>query len=588
MRKTKVICTIGPAVASKEGLKSLIDAGMDVCRLNFSHGSYDDHRRVILDIKEQRRCLERPLAILLDTKGPEVRTKNTHPLLLKKGDFFKLHGGESSEGISIAPKSIIKDLSIGNVVLFDDGTIKGEITEKSEASVTVKIINPGTLKSNKSVNFPGVKLSIPFLTEKDKEDILFGVAMGVDAIAASFAMSAEHILSIKELLRSANAPELLVFAKIESLQGIANFDEILEVSDGIMVARGDLAVECSFAQVPPMQKMMINQCNIKGKPVIVATQMLETMVSNMSPTRAEVSDVANSVFDGTSCTMLSAETAMGEHPAHTLSIMCEIIEEAEKVAIENRRGSETNKTVTSKIAASAVQTANDIDAAAILVFSKSGNTARRIASLRPRAKVIVVTPHETTFHQSAFLYGAISMKETHECNHNNFNPFMCLMLQKGWANYGDLIVITMGVPYGLSYTTNTIRIESIGNAIVRGLPMQGGDKAVIGQVIYYFPRGSREVFDFRGKIVITTEFFMESDLLKEASGIILQNPSIDHFSEEAIAQFSKRYQIPYITRADGAMSLIKEAEVVRLEPALGLVFKEGEMSKNQMLCLNKK
>ncbi len=583
MRKTKVICTIGPAVSSKEGLKSLIDAGMDVCRLNFSHGVHADHEKVIVDIKELRKGLEKPLAILLDTKGPEVRTRNKAELFLKKGELYSLHGDQGEEGILIAPKSIIKDLKKGNIVLFDDGNIKGEIVEKKEQAVVVKILNPGVLKPNKSVNFPGVKLDIPFLPEKDKEDILFGAKMGVEAIAASFTMSAEHILSIKELLRSANAPDILVFAKIESLEGIANFDEILEVSDGIMVARGDLAVECSFAQVPPMQKMMITKCNQKGKPVIVATQMLETMVTNMSPTRAEVSDVANSVFDGTSCTMLSAETAIGAHPAHTLSVMCEIIKEAEKVPLENRRPLENINSVTSKIAVSAVQTANDINAGAILVFSKSGNTARKISSLRPKSKVIVITPKESTFHQSALLYGAISMKETKDYNHTNFNPFMCQILQKGWVNYGELIVITMGVPYGLSYTTNSIRIESIGNAVVRGEPMEGVGKSVIAEVVYYFPRGSREAFDFKDKVVITTEFFKESNLLREAKAIILQNAYIDLVSEEAIHEFSNRYNIPYITRADGAMSLLKEGEVVRLEPSLGLVFKEGEMSKEEML-----
>jgi len=585
MRKTKVICTIGPATSSREGLKSLIDAGMDVCRLNFSHGTHADHEKVILAIKELRETIEKPLAILLDTKGPEVRTKNTYPLDLKQGTFISLQGTAQEEGILISPGSIIKDLIVGTTVLFDDGSIKGEVTELKNGKAVIKILTPGLLKPNKSVNFPGIKLDIPFLPQKDKEDILFGVKMGVEAIAASFTMSAEHILSIKELLRLADAPEVLVFAKIESLEGIANFDEILEVSDGIMVARGDLAVECSFAQVPPMQKMMINKCNLKGKPVIVATQMLETMVTSATPTRAEVSDVANSVFDGTSCTMLSAETAMGKHPSHTLSVMCEIITEAEKVLLEARKGTDDSKSITSKIAISAVEMANDLNAAAILVFSKSGNTARKIASFRPRSTVIVITPHQKIYHQSAFLYGAISMKETEHHNHKNFYPFMSLILQKGVANYGDLVVVTMGVPYGLSYTTNSIRIESIGNAIVRGLPMKDGKKAVVGKVIYFFPRGGRDTFDCKGKIVITSEFFKDNELLQEALGIILQNAPIDTLSEETLSQFSKKYNIPYIHLADGAMSLLKEGEEVRLEPSLGLVFKKDEMSKEQMLGL---
>lgn len=355
MRKTKVICTIGPAVSSKKGLKSLIDAGMNVCRLNFSHGSHEDHGKVIRDIKELRKGLDRPLAILLDTKGPEVRTRNSDPQELLEDVLYPLHGDPEKEGIPIAPKSVINDLKAGAIILFDDGHIKGKVVGCKLSGFSVKITNPGTLQPNKSVNFPGVKLNIPFLTDKDREDILFGINQGVEAIAASFTMSAEHILSIKELLRKENAAHILVFSKIESLEGIHHFDEILEVSDGIMVARGDLAVECSFAQVPPMQKMMIDKCNKEGKPVIVATEMLESMVTNRSPTRAEVSDVANSVFDGTSCTMLSGETAMGKHPAHTVSIMCEIIKEAEKATFEDRVAPEHIRSLSSKVAFSAVQ-----------------------------------------------------------------------------------------------------------------------------------------------------------------------------------------------------------------------------------------
>lgn len=585
MRKTKVICTIGPAVSSKEGLKSLVDAGMDVCRLNFSHGTYEEHQRVVEDIKEVRKGINRPLAILLDTKGPEVRTKNKENLILVEGDVLLLHGEREKGGIPIFPESVIDDLSDGDTILLDDGHLKGRIQGNKESGFSVKVLVPGVLKPNKSVNFPGVTLNIPYLTEKDKEDILFGAKVGVEAIAASFAMSAEHILSIKELLRRANAEHILVFAKIESLEGIHNFDEILEVSDGIMVARGDLAVECSFAQVPPMQKMMINKCNHKGKPVIVATQMLESMVSSKSPTRAEVSDVANSVFDGTSCTMLSGETAVGSHPAHTVSVMCEILVEAEKEAHVDHLLHEDIKSVSSKIAFSAVNSANDIEAGAILVFSKSGRTARKISALRPQSKIIVVTPEEITYHQVAFLFGARAMRELQDYAERDFHDFMSRMLHQGWVNYGDFIVITMGVPYGVSYTTNTIRIESVGDAIVRGVMRKGADdKSIRADVLFYFPRSARRDFEFTGKIVIMREFFKESgELLKAAKGIILQNAPYDKASEEAVNEFYTKYGVPYIKRAEGAMSLIKEGQEVRMEPALGLVFKQDTPTKDEML-----
>jgi pyruvate kinase len=574
MRKTKIICTIGPATSSKEAIKSLIDAGMDVCRLNFSHGSHKEHGQIISYIKDLRKGIKKPLAILLDTKGPEVRTKNIKAIPLLLGQKVLLHGDPNKDGIAIAPVSVLEDLKLGDLVLFDDGSIKSKIVEKRADGFLLEFISAGTLKLNKSVNIPGVKLNIPYFTEKDKEDIAFGIEQGVDAIAVSFTTCAEHILRIKELLRKGDAEHILVFSKIESLEGIHNFDEILEVSDGIMVARGDLAVECSFAHVPPMQRMMIHKCNMKGKPVIVATQMLESMVLSVTPTRAEVSDVANSVFDGTSCTMLSAETAVGEHPPLTVSVMAEIIIQAEKEPIKTPFSTDNLISISSKIGYSAVQIGNDINAGAILAFSKSGQTARRISAFRPTSKVIVISPEESTFHQTAFLFGAIAIKEKKDSDHGCLNEIIGHMLKEGWVKYGDLIVITMGVPYGRSYTTNTVRIESVGNAIVRGKPMDGkGMEKVEGEVAFYFPRGDKKGGDLSGKILIMREFFkQEGDLLKGASGIVLQNSYLDISSESALKEFSKKYNIPYIKQAEGAMALLKEGEKIRLEPSLGLIF----------------
>ncbi|MCH9811904.1 pyruvate kinase [bacterium] len=585
MRKTKVICTIGPSVSSKKGIKSLIDAGMDVCRLNFSHGEHEDHGKVIADIKELRKDLDRPLAILLDTKGPEVRTKNSSEMELVHGEEYPLHGKQEQAGIPIAPKSALEDLSEGDTILFDDGAIKGKVLGSLEKGFMVKISIPGVLQPNKSVNFPGVKLSIPFLTEKDKEDIIYGVQQGVEAIAASFTMSAEHVLSIKELLRKEDAAHILVFSKIESLEGIHHFDDILEVSDGIMVARGDLAVECSFSQVPPMQKMMIDKCNKQGKPVIVATQMLESMVSSKSPTRAEVSDVANSVFDGTSCTMLSGETAMGLHPAHTVSVMCDILKEAEKAELVDRVTPEHVRSLSSKVAYSAVQIANDIEAGAILAFTKSGRTARRLSSLRPKMKVVAVSPEEATYHQAAFLYGISAMREPENADHNNLYPCVCSMLQKKYAHYGDLIVITQGVPFGVSFTTNTVQIESVGNAILRGAKRNKSPTTEVeGEVFYYFPRTKKESSSHKGKIAVLREFFDETAIdLADVSGVVLQNALYDKVSEERLLAFSEKHGIAFVKRAEGAMSLLKEGDKVRLEPALGLVFKAEDPTKEEMM-----
>lgn len=574
MRKTKVICTIGPNTSSKESLKSLIDAGMNVCRLNFSHGSHEDHKKTISRVKELRKGLKRPLALLLDTKGPEVRTRNVVELLLEEGKMYPLHGDVGLEGIAISPKEVIKDLSVGDEVLFDDGILRAIIREETESGFMIEVTSGGMLKSNKSVNFPGVKLSLPHLNEKDREDILFGIKEGVDAIAASFAMSAEHILSIKELLRQNKGSHILVFSKIESLEGIHHFEEILEVSDGIMVARGDLAVECSFSQVPPMQKMMIDKCNEKGKPVIVATQMLESMVTNFSPTRAEVSDVANSVFDGTSCTMLSSETAVGKYPDHVVKVMSEILREAEKAAHDRSFTHHYVKNVSAKIACSAVESANDLNATAIIAFSKSGKTARQICSLRPHAQVIVVTPDESTYHQAAFLFGAIAMREDGTFDQKDLNNVMNIMETKGWVNFGDLVVVTMGIPFGVSFTTNTIRIESVGNALVRGRKMDTGfSEAVEAATTFFFPRSKSKHASLKGKIVIMTEFFEECcSHLKEVKGVVLQNAHYDKASEKALEEFSTKHNIPYIVRADGAMSLLKEGQLIKLDPSLSIIF----------------
>ena len=585
MRKTKIICTIGPAVSTKEGIKSLIDAGMDVCRLNFSHGEYQNHMEIISHVKDLRSQISKPLAILLDTKGPEVRTKNPKELILEDGQQIEMHGSIDQDGIPITPGLVIKDLKVGDKVLFDDGIIEAFVEKKMNDSCMIKILVGGILKPNKSTNFPGVNLNLPHLPKKDKEDIIFGIDQGVDAIAVSFAMSAEHILSIRELLRENSAEHILIFAKIESLEGINNFDEILDTSDGIMVARGDLAVECSYTQVPPMQKMMINKCNTKGKPVIVATQMLESMIQNKTPTRAEVSDVANSVFDGTSCTMLSGETAIGKHSAHATLVMSDIISAAEKESMVNHNVAKEIKNVSSHIAIAAVQIANDTQASVILAFSKSGNTARRISALRPKGDVIVVTPQESTFHQCAFLFGARALRESGDYDYQSFDQFMYKMLQKKWVKFGDLVVITMGVPFGVSYTTNTIHIESVGNAILRGEGMNiDGLPSVQGDIIYFFSRGeNRKEDEFKGKIVVMQDLSdRHLQLFIQAAGIVLQNSSYDKKSEKNLKKLFKDHGVPYIKRAVGAMSLLKEGEKIRIEPSIGLAFCHQSLTEEQM------
>ena len=313
--------------------------------------------------------------------------------------------------------------------------------------------------------------------------------------------------------------------------------------------------------------------------------MLESMVTSKTPTRAEVSDVANSVFDGTSCTMLSGETAVGRHPGLTVSVMCDILKEAEKAKFVDRVAPEHVKSLSSKVAFSAVQIANDIDAGAILAFTKSGRTARRLSSLRPHMRVIVVTPEESTYHQTAFLFGIAALREPSSADHRDLTPYMCTMLQKKYVSYGELIVITQGVPFGVSFTTNTVQIESIGNAIIRGAKKNRSAKTQVeGEVFYYFPRSKKDTSPHKGKIAVLREFFDDTaDALKDCKGVILQNSHYDKASEEALFKFSEKYKIPYIKHAEGAMSLLDEGDLVRMEPSLGLIFKSDAATKEEML-----
>lgn len=589
MRRTKIVCTIGPATSSKEMIKKLALTGMNVARLNFSHGTHAEHGKVIQSIKEVRRELQIPLAIMLDTKGPEIRTGCKEKIAVHSKQQLRLvKVAERSNDIPIRPSFVIDQLKKNMPVLIDDGYIQGHIVEKGEDYALLEIFNEGTISPNKTLIFPGQTIKLPDLTEQDIKDIEFGCKEGVDLIAASFVNNAKQMTVIKELIASFKKPHILAIAKIESRSGVDNFDAILQIADGIMVARGDLGLEFPVSCVPPLQKKMIAECNRKAKFVITATQMLESMIHNPSPTRAEASDVANAIYDATSAVMLSGETAVGMYPLQAVKMMEEIILEAEKdfnyAEYFLRKNNFSNRDIPSAVVFAAVNTSYQIQAKAIIVYSNAGNTIRRISRHHPQANIIVVTPSEDTFHQTSVLWGTKAIMEKNANVEQGLTDITCFALQKKWVKYGDPIVITMGKPYGISFTTNTLMVESVGNVLVRGLPMEEAIDPMIGEVFLLLSHESRQDEDLSDKIVVTTRI-LDRDLarLQKVKAIILQNHPLDDESEKHLKELYKTHRIPFIVQADAATSLLKDKSQIRFHPSMGLVFKADSLTEKQML-----
>jgi pyruvate kinase len=582
--RTKIICTIGPAVNTYEKILELIHAGMNVARLNFSHGTHADHLKVIEALKQARTEKSVPLAIMLDTKGPEIRIGKVkdgkmalvagQKLLLVKqeieGDFSQLQ---------VHPAVVFDKLEVGVKVLFDDGYITSTVVEVRPEGTVVEIHNSGILKSQKGVNIPGVDIDLPAMTPQDIEDIIFGCTHDIDLIAASFIRSAEHVLEIKRLLANQKKQDILVIAKIENSLGVRNFDSILQVADGVMVARGDLGVELPLKQVPRLQKMMIRKCTQAAKPVITATQMLESMIQNPRPTRAEVSDVANAIYDSTSAVMLSGETAVGLYAIDAVKMMKSIVRETEKDFAYRDFFLHLGKTdfndISNSVALATVKTAYSSHAKAIFVFTSSGLTMRLVSGFRPEMPIIALTPSLKRFHQMALMWGVIpvpcfAVQNSEEA----FTYTSTQALRMNLVQEGDLVVVTAGSPFGVSGTTNMMLVESIGNVLVRGQPFQG--KRVYGKVALLHSVDEKQETSAQDRIVVITrcdETYLPS--LKKAIGIILQNSPEDLSSEHYARQFAHLLNLPVLVRADGAMGLLHEDQQVLLDPEKGVVFKHA-------------
>ena len=468
MKKTMIVCTIGPSCRDEETLTNMVLAGMNVARLNFSHGDYQEHKKNIELIKHVREKLNVPLPILLDTKGPELRIKTfkNHKVLLKEGDCFTFTTADiegDSSCVSVSYKGIVNDLQPGDTILLNNGLLVFQVTDVDEKNVQTKVVIGGELSDKKSMFFPDKTLSLKYLSDQDINDIVFGIENGIDFIACSFTSKAQDIIDIRELLKQHGNPDIDLIAKIESRSGVNNIDEILQVSNGIMVARGDLGVEIPYEELPQIQKMLINKCRLSGKRCITATEMLESMINQPRPTRAEISDVANAVYDGTSAIMLSGETASGKYPVQAVQAMAKIALETEK-HLETKYN-DKNITIQNPIDAlshSACVLAEDIGAKAIVVCSRSGGTARLVSRFRPKIDIIGMTIEPQSYRKLALSWGVTPiLSEEFTSMDVLFYHAKRATIEMGLVKKGDRIVITGGNPNGKSGNSNVINIEQI-------------------------------------------------------------------------------------------------------------------------------
>ncbi|NSL51276.1 pyruvate kinase [Calidifontibacillus erzurumensis] len=577
MRKTKIVCTIGPASESVETLMELMKAGMNVARLNFSHGNYEEHGMRIRNIREAAHKLGKTVAILLDTKGPEIRTHT-----MEGGEIFLEAGKEISismtevvgtpEKISVTYSGLINDVDKGSKILLDDGLIELEVLHKENNEIRAKILNSGVLKNRKGVNVPNVVINLPAMTEKDAQDILFGIEQNVDFIAASFVRKAQDVLAIRELLEKNNGASIQIIPKIENQQGVENIDEILAVSDGLMVARGDLGVEIPAEEVPLVQKMLIKKCNTAGKPVITATQMLDSMQRNPRPTRAEASDVANAIFDGTDAIMLSGETAAGQYPVEAVRTMDRIAYKAETALsyhdlLTNRR-KESEVTITDAISQSVAHTALNLNVNAIITPTESGSTAQSISKYRPKAPIIAVTPSDKISRKLALLWGVFTKvgrpaKTTDEMLDNAVQD----ALETGLVSHGDLVILTAGVPVGTPGTTNLMKVHIIGDIIAKG---QGiGRKTATGEVVIIKNAKDAETKMKDGAVIVTIGTDRDMmDAIEKAAAIITEEGGLT--SHAAVIGLS--LGIPVIVGVPNATSLFTDGQEVTVDAARGDIY----------------
>lgn len=579
MRKTKIVCTIGPASESVEKLTQLIEAGMNVARLNFSHGDFQEHGQRIQNIREAAEKTGKTVAILLDTKGPEIRTNNMleGAIELRAGENIIISMNEvegTAEKFSVTYAGLIEDVHTGSKILLDDGLIGLEVTkiDKANSEIHTKILNSGTLKNKKGVNVPGVSVNLPGITEKDAQDIIFGIEQGVDFIAASFVRRASDVLEIRQLLEEHNASYINIIPKIENQEGVDNIDEILEISDGLMVARGDLGVEIPAEEVPLVQKKLIKECNAQGKPVITATQMLDSMQRNPRPTRAEASDVANAIFDGTDAIMLSGETAAGSYPVEAVQTMHNIASRAESALdhkeILSNRSKDNEHNITDAIGQSVAHTALNLDVNAIITPTESGHTARMISKYRPKAPIVAVTSNDYVSRRLSLTWGVYpQIGQKASTTDDMLDIAVEESVNSGIVASGDLVVITAGVPVGEAGTTNLMKIHVVGDILAKA---QGiGRKSAFGKVVV--ARNAEEALAkvTEGSILVTIGSDREMvPAIEKCSALITEEGGLT--SHAAVVGLN--IGIPVIVGVEKATSLLKDGQEVTVDSQRGVIY----------------
>ena len=562
MRKTKIICTLGPSTDNETILRELILNGMDVARINMSHGTYEEHKLKMDKIKKLRKELDRPVAILLDTKGPEIRTGDfPEKVMLEAGQDYTLTTEEcdgTKERCSITFKNLPNDVEQGTRILIDDGLIELKVKSKTAADINCVVVNGGPVSSHKGINVPGVFLSMPFMSERDMNDIKFGVEQDVDFVAASFTRNANDINEMKAALSSFGGDKIRVIAKIENKDGVDNIDEILRVADGVMVARGDLGVEIPIAEIPIIQKQIIKKTRTSEKPVITATQMLDSMIKNPRPTRAETTDVANAIYDGTSVIMLSGETAAGAFPVEAVKTMAEIAEMTENSIdyIKRFNGLDIHERpdVTSAISHAACTTAHDLGASAVITVSKSGRTSRMISKYRPACPIISGTPNEKVYRQTNMSWGVVPILIEEKYSTDELIDHVINVAQeKGILSNGDLVVLTAGVPLGISGTTNLMKVHLVGNILVSGKTIVNDLSAHGHLIVCHSDEEALEACKEGDILVIHETNNSLLPVIRKCAGIITETDGLD--SHAAIVGLA--LDKPVIVGADNATLILK-------------------------------
>ena len=584
MKKTKIVCTLGPATDTQERMESLILAGMNVARFNFSHGSHEEQYERIEKLKRAREATGKSIAILMDTKGPEIRTEDVenNAIELNRGETIRIAMDTvlgTKDKFSVTYRELIHDVKPGDFILLDDGLVELQVTEIDHENneIVTEIQNYGVLKSKKGVNIPNVSVQLPGITPKDADDIRFGVENGIDFIAASFIRRGADVMEIRELLEQLDATHVKIISKIENQEGVDNLKEILELSDGVMVARGDLGVEIPTPEVPIVQKQIIKLCNEYGKPVITATQMLDSMERNPRPTRAEAGDVANAIFDGTDAVMLSGETAAGDYPIEAVRTMTDICLRTEEALVgqdafllKQFRQSD----MTEAIGQAVGHTALNLGIETIVAATSSGHTARMIAKYRPKANILAATFDERTNRSLCLTWGVqpFTIKRPHSTD-DMIDLATSLTQEKGFAKEGELILITAGVPVGEAGTTNLMKIQLIGTKLVEG---EGVGRAnYIGKA---FVAGNadeaNEYLPLGGVLVANSMDASYAHAVQQAGAIIVEEGGVTSYA----AIMGLERGIPVIVNAKGAMNNIKNDELITVDARRGIVYRGAAAS----------